>query len=244
MGAAMLGARVVNARAMRGMPIRAVLWIASLLYSVCVGAPLNAAGPDWPAGFVIEENVRLLRINGLDVHSRALASPLAPDSACALLERQWRAASASELVGQCRRAGSWYVITHPNGNVLETAQFQAGSRGSVGFVSVVDPLAAPAGKPGARLPLPAGTRVVNVVQSIESGDLVTQFTLLLPYPLNTALAKLRAAAAERGWQSIQAKGSSVIDFQRASVSARALAMRAPSGTAVVLVEHDSPGQAR
>jgi hypothetical protein len=94
------------------------------------------------------------------------------------------------------------------------------------------------------LPLPAGARVLNVVQSIEPGDSVTQFTLLIPLPPMAALQALRTAATDGGWQSVQARNSGVADFQRGAVAARALATPVPTGTAVVLVEHESPGSLR
>ncbi len=222
----------------------AVLWLATIGEPARAAAPPTPSSAHWPIAIVVAENAQLLRINGLDVRSRTLTSTLAPDAACALLARQWRAADASVPVDKCERAGSWYVITHPSGDVLETAQFQAIARGSGGFVSTLDPLAAPAGKPRARLPLPVGTRVLSVVQSIESGDSVTQFTLLLPLSLTAAVMKLRTSAREHGWESVQARDSSVIDFQRGAVSSRAFAARAPMGTAVVLVEHESLGVLR
>jgi len=198
----------------------------------------------WPATIVVAQNAQWFRINGLDVRSRTLSSTLAPDAACALLERQWRTAGAWLLVGRCKRTGKWIVITHPNGNVLETAQLQASARGSVGFVSTVDPSAAPSARPRAQLPLPAGARVLNVAQSIELDDTVTQFTLLLPFPLLAAIRALRAAASDGGWQSVQARNSSIVDFQRGAVTARALATPVPMGTAVALVEHESRGTLR
>ncbi|MGH8795736.1 MAG: hypothetical protein ACREXI_01660 [Caldimonas sp.] len=238
-----LSARPIRMKVAPASARFAIVCLAAIAATLCVAAP-TASRADWPVPIVVAQSAQLLRINGFEVRSQALTSALAPDTACALLERQWKAAGASALVGECERAGNWVVLTHPSGSVLETAQFQATARGSAGFVSTVDPLAAPAAKPRARLPLPAGTRVVNVVQSIESGDWVTQFTLLLPFPPTAALLKLRGVATERGWASVQAKGSSVIDFQRGATSARALAMPASLGTAVVLVEHDSSGLPR
>ena len=223
---------------------RAVWAFMALNAAVRAAAPPTVFRADWPASIVVAENAQRFRINGLDVRSRALSSMLAPDAACALLERQWHAAGAWVLVGRCQRAGDWFVITRPNGNVLETAQLQASGRGSNGFVSTVDPSVAPAERPRLQLPLPAGARVLNVVQSIEPGDSVTQFTLLIPLPPMAALQALRTAATDGGWQSVQARNSGVADFQRGAVAARALATPVPTGTAVVLVEHESPGSLR
>jgi hypothetical protein len=239
--------QVLMARATRvtgAAHIFAVLGLATLNAPVRAAAPAGDFSARWPANFVVAENAQRLRINGLDVRSRALSSSLAPDAACALLERQWRAAGAWALVGRCERAGDWFVITHPSGNVLETAQLRASAHGSVGFVSTVDPSAGPAARTQTRLPLPVGTRVLNIAQSIEPGDSVTQFTLLLPFPLATALLALRTAATDRGWRSVHAKDSSVIDFQHGAVTARAVATPAPTGTAVLLVEHESSGLLR
>lgn len=238
---------IVRAGRLKTLPVKGlcvVLWLGTISEPARAAAPPIDSSAHWPIAIVVAEHVQLLRINGLDVRSRALTSALAPDAACALLERQWRAAEAPVLVDSCQRAGSWYVITHPSGDVVETAQFKALAHGSGGFVSTVDPLAVPAGKPRVRLPLPAGTRVLNIVQSIESGNSVTQFTLLLPLPLTAALMKLRTTARERGWESVQARDSSVIDFQRGAVSSRAIAASAPMGTAIVLVEHDASGLPR
>ena len=228
----------------RAARILSVLGLVALNAPVSASASAGDSSAPWPANIVVAANAQLLRINGLDVRSRALSSSLAPDVACALLERQWRAAGAWALVGRCERAGDWLVITHPSGNVLETAQLRASAHGSVGFISTVDPSAAPAARTRTRLPLPFGTRVLNVAQSIEPGDSVTQFTLLVPFPPTTALLALRTAATDRGWRSVQGKHSSVIDFQLGAVTARAVATPAPTGTAVVLVEHESSGLPR
>ena len=223
---------------------RAVWAFMAFNAAVRAAAPPAVFRAGWPASIVVAESAQRFRINGLDVRSRALSSTLAPDAACALLERQWRAAGTWALVGRCERAGDWFVITHPSGNVLETAQFKASAGGSIGFVSTVDPSVAPAARPRGQVPLPAGARVLNVAQSIEAGDSVTQFTLLLPLPPPTALLALRTAATDGGWQSVQARNSSVVDFQRGPVTARALATPAPMGTAIVLVEHESAGPLR
>jgi hypothetical protein len=205
--------------------------------ALCVGAA--ASESDLPPDISAADTMQLLRINGLDVRSRALTSALAPDAACALLERQWQVSGNGGPPIRCQRVGVWFVITHRAGEVLQTAQLQARNHGSVGFMSAVDPFALPSERPRATLPLPAGARVLNVVQSIEAGDSVTQFTLLLPMPPAVALLRLRTAAREHGWNWAQADSGGVIDFQRGAIAVRAFATRTALGTGLVLVEHKS-----
>ena len=197
---------------------------------LCVGAETADSG--LPLG-ITASTAQLLRINGLDVLSRALTSALSPDDACALLERQWQS--------NCRRVGEWLLISHRVGRVLQTAQLETKGRGSVGFLSMVDPLTTPSARLHAQLPLPAGARVVNVVQSIEAGDSVTQFTLLLPMSPAAVLQRLRSAARDRGWDVAEAGDGSVIDFQRGAVAARTIAIGTPQGTTLVLIEHQPTG---
>lgn len=228
-------ARVLRLRALR-CAMRGVLALAVLCSSrLCVGAA--ASESNLPADISAAATTQLLRINGLDVRSRALTSALAPDAACALLERQWQGSGYAGPPIQCQRVGVWFVITHQAGAVLQTVQLQARDHGSVGFLSALDPLALPSERPRAALPLPAGARMLNVVQSVEAGDSVTQFTLLLPLPPSAALLRLRSVAREQGWNWAQADSGGVIDFQRGSVAVRAFATRTALGTGLVLVEH-------
>ncbi len=228
-------AGVLRVRALR----RALALAAVCGSRLCAGA---AAEPRLPPDISVADTAQLLRINGVEARARALTSDLTPEAVCALLARQWLVRGAAGPPVQCQRIGGWFVITHQAGKVLQTAQFEATGHGSVGFLSEVDPFAIPSGRPRAQLPLPAGARIQNVVQSIEAGDSVTQFTLSVPLPPAVALMKLRMAARERGWEWAQADSGGVIDFQRGAVAVRAIAARTPLGTGLVLVEHQAAGQ--
>ena len=233
-------AGVLKLRALRGVLALAVLCGSRL----CAGAAPSdavAAEADLPPDIAAAGNTQLLRINGLHVRSRALTSALAPGAACALLERQWQGSGQGGPQLKCQRVGVWFVITHRTGGVLQTAQLQATDHGSDGFLSAVDPFAVPSGRASAALPLPAGARMLNVVQSIEAGDSVTQFTLLMPWPPAVALLRLRNVAREHGWNSAQADSGSVVDFQRGAIAVRAYATRTPLGTGLVLLEHKPSG---
>ncbi|MBS0388798.1 MAG: hypothetical protein JSR15_09985 [Proteobacteria bacterium] len=201
----------------------------------------GAAGAGLPPQIVAAGTIQLLRINGLDVHSRALASGLPPDEACNVLERAWRDSEAATSPTRCSRTGPWLLITHRAGPALQTVQLQAHGPGSTGFLSELDPLAVPGAPARPQLPLPAGTRVLNVVQSIEAGDVVSQFTLRLPWSPAMAMQRLRSAARERGWTVAESAGGSLIEFQRGAIAARVMAGRALPGTSVVLIEHQSYG---
>jgi hypothetical protein len=226
---------MLSVRVLRGARALAVLCCSRL----CAGASVSEL--DLPAEISISDTTQLLRINGLDVRSRPLTSALAPNDACALFEQQWKGRGNAGPPVQCQRVGRWLVITRSVGKVFQTAQLEATGHGSVGFLSAVDPLAVHSSRPRVPLPLPVGARVVNVVQSIEAGDAVTQFTLLVSLPPAATLLRLRTAALARGWGCAQAGSEGVVDFQRGAVAVRAYVTRTPLGTGLVLVEHEQSG---
>ncbi len=194
-----------------------------------------------PPGFSVASSAQVLQLNGAAVLSRAISSDLAPLQACEVLERQWRRAVRMELPAACRREGDWLLLTHRSGGLLQTVQLhETGSgSGSFGYLSEFDPLAPMAARPVPHLPLPSGARVVNVVQSLEQGDSVTQFTVVLPVSPTTALARLQIGARALGWAGAALAGGNVTEFQRGSIAIRAIAVPMSRGSALVLIEHQA-----
>lgn len=203
--------------------------------------PAWARSAELPASFQLAPEVLHLRINGLSVSSRAFTSSLEPTSACALLARHWQRPGNSGQPAQCQRAGSWLLITHRAGNVLQTAQLQGSDDGSDGFLSEVDPLAYRVARTYPHMPLPVGARLVNAVQSVLGRDSVTQFTFELPWTPAVSLMRLRKLARELGWAAVAGAAASVVDFQRGELAARAVALSSASGCTLVLVEHRPAG---
>jgi len=204
----------------------------------------DAGSPQLPPGLFVAGEDQRLRINGIDVHGRALNSELGPEEACASLERAWRTDAGRAPPARCERAGRWVLIAHRAGRAMQAAQFEAKGRGSSGFISELDPQALPAARVLPLLPLPVGARVLNVVQSIEAGDAVTGFTLRCPGPPALALQRLQAAARARGWTVAGSNRGAVIDLQRGTAAVRAIATGAGPGSTIVLVEHQSRGSRR
>ena len=217
---------------------RIVIVIALLLAPVCGSCAAPAYGA-LPPNFVVAASEQLLRINGVVVHSRAISSAQAPLRACDLIEQTWRNALGSTLPASCNRAGDWLLVTRRVGSRLQTAQLQEVDGGSIGFLSELDPLVPVGPRPAPSVPLPAGARLVNVVQSLEQLDSVTQFTVELPWLPAAALARLRAGARPLGWTIVATAGGSVLEFQRASLAIRAIAVALPRGTRLVLIEHQA-----
>ncbi len=200
-------------------------------------APAWACAAELPDSLQLASAVLHLRINGLNVNSRVFTSTLEPASACALLEQRWQRSGNDGRSALCQRAGKWLLIAHRAGGVVQTAQFQGSGGGSRGFLSEVDPLASQAAKVYPQLPLPVGARLVNSVQSVVNHDAVAQFTINLPWTPAAALMRLRQAARERGWVAVAGSATSVVDFQRGELAARAVALRSAGGCTLVLVEH-------
>jgi hypothetical protein len=201
--------------------------------------PAWACGAELPLSFQLASEVLHLRINGLRVNSRMLTSRLEPTRACALLARQWQPTGNRGQPSPCQRAGRWLLITHRTGHVLQTAQLEASGDGSDGFLSEVDPLSSRVARTWPQLPLPVGARLVNAVRSVLGHDSVTQFTLELPWKPAASLTRLRMAAREQGWMSFAGSSTSVVDFQRGELAARAVALGGASGCTLVLIEHRS-----
>jgi hypothetical protein len=220
--------------------LKAQLLVTTLALPLAL-APALARATELPGSFQLAPEVLHLRINGLEVTSRLLTSTLEPTGACAALERQWRAGGMGGQSPRCQRAGKWLLIAHRSGKVLQTAQLQESGEGSDGFLSELDPLAPRVNRAWPQLPLPAGARLVNAVQSTLERDSVTQFTIELPSAPAASLTHLRRLARERGWVSVAGSGASVVDFQRAEVAVRAVALGAPLGCTLVLVEHRPAG---
>lgn len=219
--------------------------LAALTLSVAsVGVPAGDAGA---LGAALPGQIRAvgahqsLRINGLDMRSRGLRSDLLPEDACALLERAWQGDASRGPPAHCARASQWLLIAHRTGRVLQTVQLERNGQGSAGFISELDALANPGARAQPQLPLPAGVRVLNAVQSVELGDVVAQFTLRMPGSPVLALQRIRNAASDRGWSAVGAGSNGMLDFQRGAIAARAIATATPPGTTVVLVEHQSAG---
>lgn len=217
---------------------RLVIASALLLAPVCSAGAVPAYSA-LPPDFVVVASAQLLRINGVVVHSRAISSALTPQRACALIEQTWRSVAHSAPPAICRRAGDWLLVTRGAGNRLQTAQLQEHDGGSIGFLSELDPLAPVGPRPAPSLPLPAGARLLNVVQSLEQRDSVALFTVELPCVPAAALARLRAGARPLGWAVAAVAGGSVLEFQRASIAIRAIAVPQPRGTSLVLIEHQA-----
>ena len=217
---------------------RMAIAIALTLAPVC-SACAAPAYDDLSRAFTVAASVQLLRINGVVVHSRAISSALAPLHACALIEQKWRSVLDSILPVICRREGDWLLVTRRVAEHLQTAQLQEDGGGSSGFLSELDPLAPMGPRPAPSLPLPARARLVNVVQSLEQRDSVTQFNIELPFLPATALARLRAGARPLGWAVAAVAGGNVLEFQRGSIAIRAIAVPVPHGTRLVLIEHQA-----
>lgn len=203
----------------------------------------HAAGPygELPRGFTAAPVTALLRVNGQGIHSRAISSDRAPTRACLLLEQLWRSSGEGASVSSCRREGGWLLVSHRVGGLMQAAQLQETGAGSIGFLSELDPFEPAASRPAPLLPLPAGARLVNVLQSVQQGDSVTEFTVESPHAPAAVLQQLQTGARRRGWVVVATAAGSVVDFQRGPAAARAIAVPRPQGTALVLVEHLAAG---
>ncbi len=203
----------------------------------------HAAGPygELPRGFAAAPVTQLLRVNGKGIRSRTVSSDLAPIRACRLLERVWRSSGEGASVSSCRREGGWLLVSHRVGGQVQTAQLQETGAGSIGFLSEVDLFEPVTARPAPLLPLPAGARLVNVLQSVQQGDTVTAFTVESPLAPAAVLQQLQTGARRRGWMAVAMAAGNVVDLQRGPAAARAIAVPLPRGTTLVLVEHLAAG---
>ena len=197
-----------------------------------------------PEDLAVAPLLQRLRINGIELAISAMSSAVAPERSCARIAQRW-ARARGIVPGPCQRRGEWWLISRRAGMHEQTAQLQSTNNGSAGFLSELDLAAPPMALPAPLLALPAGARVLNVVQSAGQGDAMAQFTVALPQPPSVAVRQLIASALARGWQIAPTSRGALLDLKRGSVEIRAIVDAAVIGEAgerssVVMIERHGP----
>ncbi len=143
---------------------------------------------------------RRVRVNGVQFELRSLVLAGDPETLAERLDGRWGARhrlperSARQVLGRQR------------GPFHETLTLSAGPR--AGFSRVVlavhDLRQESTPMPSPPLPLPAGARLLNVVQFLDSAEAAAAYTIEMPGAAGAVLERIRIAAAARGWRPLAA----------------------------------------
>ena len=194
---------------------------------------------DLPGEFAVTPVAQRLVLNGLPLEVAAVSAALAPQQACDLIAGQWSQVRSAAVIG-CRRSGSWLLVTRRTGSKVQTAQLRQTMAGVAGFISQLDLRGQVSKSAAPRLPLPAGTRVLSVLQSTGPEGDSLQFTLVMPLPPEAALRQLSVNAGRRGWQitlsAAPAPSEGMFEFRRGPERVQAMVVRCAGGSGVVLLE--------
>jgi hypothetical protein len=195
-----------------------------------------------PRDFAVTPIGQRMVLNGLPVEVAAVSAALEPQQACDLIAGHWSRIQPAAVIG-CRRSGDWLLVTRRAGSKVQTAQLRQSAAGVAGFISQLD-LRAPVGTSAApRLPLPAGTRVLSVLQSTGPEGESRQFTLALPLPPLEVLRQFSVRASRLGWRSTLSPGqpprAGTVEFSRGAELIQATVVRCAGGSGVVLLEQDT-----
>lgn len=136
-------------------------------------------------------------VNGAPVEIILLAGPIAPGPACRRVEQRWNA--VGEPFARCRPEGRWVTLTRLHAGGTELLQLRAAGGGSEGFWSRVPLLGRLRSPMKPRLPLPAGARAVNVIESGQGRARAATHVLSLRMPVHDAAAWFQARALAHGW---------------------------------------------
>ncbi len=209
--------------------------------SLACASNCRAAVPasDLPEQFSVVSVAQHVRLNGLPADIEAISTFADPQRACAWIAGHWEKLGYASLSG-CRRSGEWLLVTRCVGLQEQTAQLRGSPAGAIGYLSKLDLRARPAKPPWPRIPLPAGARVLSVLQSSVPGGEVVQFTVALPMPPAMALRRLGLDAGRLGWAISDAPdpGSSggMFELRRNSEELRGILTGLARGSGLVLVE--------
>lgn len=170
-----------------------------MLKAVCVA--IFAALGSWGAreAFAGSADSRV-RVNGVQFELRALVLAGDPEPLAQRLDGRWGALQPLPQ-GSARQ-----VLGRQRGPFHETLTLSAGPRPGFSrvIVAVHDLRQASVPMPSPPLPLPAGARLLNVVQFADSADAAAAWTIEVPGAAGAVLERLRIAAAARGWRQLAA----------------------------------------
>jgi hypothetical protein len=209
--------------------------------TLACGANCRAATParDLPEQFSVVPVAQHVRVNGLPADIEAISTFADPQRACAWIAEHWEKLGYASLNG-CRRRGEWLLVTRCVGLQEQTVQLRGSRKGTFGYLSRLDLRARPTRPPWPRIPLPAGARVLSVMQSSAPGGEVVQFTVALPMPPAMALRRLGLDAGRLGWAISDAPdpGSTggMFELRRNSEELRGVVTGLAQGSGLVLVE--------
>ena len=172
---------------------------------------------DWRAGaevsglltgpqLLVQSRATAVRVNGVALQWRALASGQPPAEVAQRLGVGWRlvepgADPATAGAGGSPGAGpGWLLLTRRAGDELHALQLRADGRGgSEGYWSVLDPTQPASGQPRAPLSLPAGARIESAIEQLDPGLHSTQYLGRARQSPAALVERLRRAALAAGW---------------------------------------------
>jgi hypothetical protein len=143
-----------------------------------------------------------IRINGVALHWRALASMLSPTQVAHELGVAWRVVEPAVAPRWPTGESPWLVLTRRVGNELQSLQLRDDEgAGSQGYWSVLDPTQGAGSRPRAPLPLPAGATIESTIEQLDPGVRSTQYLGHARQSADTLAQQLGRAALAAGWQA-------------------------------------------
>jgi hypothetical protein len=167
------------------------------------------ASGEWRAGaevsglltgpeLLVQARATAVRVNGVALQWRALASSQAPAQVAQLLGVGWR--SVEPGADPAGAGQGWLLLTRRAGDELHALQLRADGRGgSEGYWSVLDPTRPASSQPRAPLSLPAGARVESGIEQLDLGLHSTQYLGRARQSPSALVERLRRAALAAGW---------------------------------------------
>ena len=154
-----------------------------------------------------------IRINGVALQWRALASTLSPSQVAHELGVAWRAVEPAVASRLPMGEAPWLVLTRRVGNELQALQLRDDEgAGSQGYWSVLDPTQGASSRPRAPLPVPAGATIESTIEQLDPGVRSTQYLGHARQSADTLVQRLGRAALAAGWQA-QLPGTGRAGFQ-------------------------------
>jgi hypothetical protein len=190
-----------------------------------------------------------LRVNGLPMEIRAVATPWDPSESCARIVERWSRSGHVPLL-RCRWSGGWLLASACVGTREWTVQLRAAPAGSRGYLSGVDLATHPLQPPAPSVPLLPGSLVRGVLES-SAGDAgsrhssVRQYTITLQGDPVLVVRRLVERGSRLGWQvtTPPASRGGPIEWRRAGTIARGFVAAESGRSGLVLVEAASDWRA-
>jgi hypothetical protein len=157
-----------------------------------------------PAGTQLRVQARpsAIRINGVALQWRALASTLSPSQVARELGVAWRVAEPASVLRGPADAAPWFVLTRRVGNELQALQLRGDARaGSHGYWSVLDPTQGATRRPRSPLSVPAGAVIESTIEQLDPGVRSTQYLGRARQPADALSQRLGRAALAAGWRA-------------------------------------------